>query len=366
MWTTSRDPSAIFTPRARVRALALAALLGGCSGAGDESSSTDDGTGSTSGSTSEGTAGSTAGGTDGSSDATTSATTDGSSDATTDGSSDATTDGSDATTDPTATDTGEDTLDPDVDPLPDGDWYHPNLNTSWQWQLLIPDGEVSVNTSYDVDLYDIDLFDNSAAFIAGLKAEGRVVICYFSGGSYEEWRDDADDFEPATLGDDLDGWDGERWLDIRAPSVLAIMRARLDEAVARGCDGVEPDNMDGYTNDTGFPLTAADQLAYNKWMANEAHSRGLAVGLKNDGGQAEELVAFFDFSLNEECHAYDECGDLSPFTSAGKPILNAEYADSLVDAEAAAGEICPEALAADLRTLILPLDLDDSFRVSCD
>ena len=41
-------------------------------------------------------------------------------------------------------------------------------------------------------------------------------------------------------------------------------------AVQKGCDGVDPDNVDGYTNKTGFPLTAKDQLAYNKFLAQEA------------------------------------------------------------------------------------------------
>lgn len=42
------------------------------------------------------------------------------------------------------------------------------------------------------------------------------------------------------------------------------MQARLDLAVQKGCDGVEPDNVDGYQNNSGFPLTAQDQLAYNR------------------------------------------------------------------------------------------------------
>lgn len=46
------------------------------------------------------------------------------------------------------------------------------------------------------------------------------------------------------------------------------MRRRLDKAVSRGCDGVEPDNVDGYTNHNGLGLTAADQLTYNKWLAS--------------------------------------------------------------------------------------------------
>lgn len=51
------------------------------------------------------------------------------------------------------------------------------------------------------------------------------------------------------------------------------MGRRLDKAVTRGCDGVEPDNVDGYTNHNGLGLTAADQLSYNIWLASGEATR---------------------------------------------------------------------------------------------
>lgn len=249
----------------------------------------------------------------------------------------------------------------DVDPVTEGDWYRPAKVARWQWQLT---GEL--NTGYDVAVYDIDLFDTPADRIATLQAAGRKVICYFSAGSSEDWREDFERFSDDDMGKKLGGWDGERWLDIRSTNVHAIMHDRLDLAAAKGCDGVEPDNVDAYTNASGFDLTAADQLAYNRHIANEAHRRGLAVGLKNDGGQAAALVDYYDFELNEQCHAYDECSELAPFTVADKPIFNAEYADDAAAAAELAAAVCPRARAADIRTLILPLDLDDSFRIDCD
>jgi hypothetical protein len=252
-------------------------------------------------------------------------------------------------------------LDPDVPPITDGDWYRPNAATTWQWQL-----SGTINTSYDVAVYDIDLFDAEAPFVAQLQADGRHVFCYFSGGSFEDWRPDVGDFDSAALGNPLDDWEGERWLDVRDPSVHAVMQARLDLAASKGCDGVEPDNMDGYDNDSGFSMTATDQLAFNRFVANEARTRGLAVALKNDGPQADALVDYFDASVNEECHQFDECGDLAVFTNADKPIFNAEYPGDLAAAQAAEPTICAKADAANTRTLILPLELDDSFRISCD
>lgn len=249
----------------------------------------------------------------------------------------------------------------DIPPLTQGSWYRPKVETTWQWQLL-----GTLNTSYDVAVYDIDLFDTSAADIAALQAAGRRVICYFSAGSSEDWREDFDRFAAADMGSKLDAWEGERWLDIRSQGVLSIMQARLDLAVSKGCDGVEPDNMDAAANDSGFDLTGADQVDYNRRIANEAHRRGLTVALKNAGDWTSYLVAYFDLSLNEQCHEADECDQLQAFLDAGKPIFNAEYEESADSAQKRSGTLCPTARDEGIRTLILPLDLDDSFRVSCD
>ncbi len=232
------------------------------------------------------------------------------------------------------------------------------VTATWQWQLQ---GEL--NTSYDVDVYDIDLFDTPTELIASLHADGRTVICYFSAGSRENYRPDADDFAPSAIGNELDGWDNENWLDVRDASVRAVIEARLDLAAEKGCDGVEPDNVDGYMNDSGFDYTAADQLDFNRFLAEAAHARGLLVGLKNALDQVPALVGSFDFAVNEQCFEYDECDALQPFLEAGKPVFNAEYAESLRDDHV---ELCAAARQRGMHTLILPLDLDDSFRVSCD
>ena len=241
-------------------------------------------------------------------------------------------------------------------------WYKPDIDSSWQWQL-----SGVVNSSYDVDIYDIDLFYSSEALIQSLKESGKRVICYFSAGSYEDWREDSSSFPTEVLGKDMDGWEGEKWLDIGSDALKPIMEARLDLAKAKGCDGVEPDNMDGYTNDTGFNLTPQDQLRYNKFIANEARERGLSVGLKNDLDQIEELEPFFDFSINEQCHFYNECEKMEPFIEHNKPVFNIEYAQKYVEnIDGARDTMCKESRELGFKTLILPLNLDDSFRYSCD
>ena len=271
---------------------------------------------------------------------------------------------------PACSETNDDNNEVDVvqdqPPVVTGDWYKPEITTTWQWQL-----QGTIDTSYDVDVYDIDLFDTPQSTIDALHAENKKVICYFSAGSYENFRDDAGQFKSADLGNLLDGWENENWLDIRSANVRAIMLARLDLAVTKDCDGVEPDNMDGYdaSNKAGFPsdpLSAIDQLNYNRFIANEAHMRGLSVGLKNDLPQIPDLIDYYDFAVNEQCHQYDECDEVKPFIDAGKPVFNAEYPEEKALSISERDALCQAAVAANIRTLILPLDLDNSSRDSCD
>ncbi len=231
-------------------------------------------------------------------------------------------------------------------PTPDGIW-RPALVTSWQWQLTMP-----VDQSVDVVMYDIDLFSNSADVVASLRARGRKVICYMSAGTFENWRPDADRFPRDVLGSGL-SWRGESWLDVRRLDVLGpIMEARLDLCRAKGFDGVEPDNVDGYANRTGFPLGPDDQLRYNVFLANAAHARGLSVGLKNDVQQIEELLPYFDWALSEQCFEYRVCRTLLPFIAAGKAVFEVEYE---LDAE----EFCPQANAMNFNAMVKDYRLDE-------
>lgn len=201
-------------------------------------------------------------------------------------------------------------------------WWRPRAGLSWQWQLTTP-----VDTSVRADVYDIDAHDNTAAVVAALHRAGRRVVCYVNAGSWEPYRPDAGNYPKVLLGKPLDGWPDERWLDIRRLDLLTPLLAhRLDECRAKGFDGVEPDNVDGYQNDTGFPLTAADQLAFDRAVAGLAHRRGLAVGLKNDFDQVPALRPDFDYAVDEQCAQLRECAVLSAFVRAGEPVFDAEYA----------------------------------------
>jgi hypothetical protein len=238
--------------------------------------------------------------------------------------------------------------------------YLPPVSARWQLQL-----QGDVNTRYPVELYDIDLFDSSKILIDGLHASGKRVICYFSAGSSEDWRSDDPEFHADDKGSSLQGWQGERWLNIRSENVREIMKTRMDYALRQGCDGVDPDNVDAYTNPSGFYFTAEDQLDYNRFLAVEAHKRNLAIGLKNDLDQISDLVDYFDFSVDEQCFEYDECEKLRPFTDRNKAVLNVEYKSPYANMPEMRQALCDQAKSMKFSTLVLPIKLDDDFRYSC-
>ncbi|MCX5587180.1 endo alpha-1,4 polygalactosaminidase [Streptomyces erythrochromogenes] len=236
--------------------------------------------------------------------------------------------------------------------LAPGQRWQPPPGTDWQWQLT-----GKLDTSVKAPVYDVDGFDTTRAQVAALKKAGRKTICYVSTGAWEDFRPDAEAFPQDLLGKG-NGWEGERWLDIRRVAELEpLMAERFDMCRDKGFDAVEPDNMDGYKNTTGFPLTADDQLRYNRLIAKLAHDRGMSVGLKNDLDQIPQLVGDFDFAVNEQCAQYDECERLTPFIAAGKAVFHAEY-------ELSTRRFCERSRELKLSSLQKKYDLD-AWRRTC-
>lgn len=239
--------------------------------------------------------------------------------------------------------------------------WAPSRADTYQWQLNGP-----IDTTIAASVYDLDAFDTGTQTVTALHQLGRHVVCYVDTGTYENWRPDAALFEasPAVIGSPDSGWPGEYWLDIRRLDILGpIVEARFDLCKAKGFDAIEPDNIDGYQNQTGFPLTATDQLTYNRWLAAQAHARGLGIALKNDSGQAAALEPAFDWSLDEDCYVQGWCAALAPFTSVGKAAVAVEYDDVLTAAQFAAGA-CSAAALGGYQT-ILKHRLLDAWRQSC-
>jgi hypothetical protein len=231
--------------------------------------------------------------------------------------------------------------------------WHPGLGLTWQWQLT-----GTVDTSVPADVYDLDAFTTPPGTVEALKRAGKHTICYVNAGAREDFRPDAKRFPESVVGHGLDGWPGEQWLDVRRWDLIEpVLTERFTTCRNKGFDAVEPDNVDGYGNDSGFPLTAADQATFNRRVADLAHRLDLAVGLKNDVEQAAQLEPAFDFAVNEECARYRECDRLRVFTAAGKPVFHVEY-----DLDPA--QFCGVSRTLRFSSMKKKLDLD-AWRQSC-
>lgn len=237
---------------------------------------------------------------------------------------------------------------------PNTSWWRPTRGLTWQWQI---DGG-PVDLSVEADVYDLDLFATPVSTVEELHRQGRRVICYVSAGSWEPYRPDAARYPAEVQGGAVDGWPDERWLDIRRLDVLRpILEDRFDLCAEKGFDGVEPDWMDTFQQDTGFSITASDQLAFNRMLADMAHQRGLAIGLKNDLDQVAELADVFDFAVNEQCAEFGECEALRPFLDRNKPVFHAEY-------DLPVSEFCAESRRLGLSSIRKRLELD-AWRETC-
>lgn len=262
----------------------------------------------------------------------------------------------------TPTPSGTSTPVPTPSSTPAGVWQ-PAVNASWQIILskTLDIDESAPSVEPDVAVFDIDMFlHQNNTIIDSLHKLGKKVICYFSAGSYEDYRPDSWQFKKADLGSELDGWPGEYWLNISSPDVRDIMATRIEIASQIGCDAVDPDNVDGFQNENGFDLTAQDSIDFVKFLAKEARNRKLGVGLKNAGDIISDVLSVVQFQVNEQCAEYDECDTFAAFIDAGKPVFHIEYPKGTPDS-VSANALTSDCSASDsdnFSTVIKTMDLD--------
>jgi hypothetical protein len=234
---------------------------------------------------------------------------------------------------------------------------HLPIEESWDIQL----SDTPKAPFPDVSLIELDGFDTPAATVAALHPSraGRVVVCYIDAGTWESWRPDAKRYPKSLLGKPYASWPGERWVDIAQyrGTLGAIVRARVQMCRSKGFDAVDFDNVDEYANDSGFKLTAADQLAYDTFLANLAHRAGMLVALKNDPDQIPQLLPYFDFAVDEQCYQGGGGCGLDRFIRAGKPAFDIEY-------QGPASAFCPAANRANVNAVLKQMSLD-AWRVAC-
>eukprot|EP00833_Pecoramyces_ruminatium_P001189 jgi/Orpsp1_1/1175221/evm.model.c7180000053075.1 len=202
----------------------------------------------------------------------------------------------------------------------------PSQGMTWNYVL----GDTIDPKKETAKVVDIDI-RKDISIINALHKKGIKVICYFSAGTLEFFRDDYPQFLAikGLVQNTYEAWPEERWLDFRIEDIKPLLKNRMKNAVKKSCDGIEVDNLDGYqmkeVKSWKKPLTKSDTIKFAKWLANTAHSLGLSIGLKNVPGLIDELTTYYDFAINEECVKYNECKLYKNFLKTGKAVFGVTY-----------------------------------------
>lgn len=248
----------------------------------------------------------------------------------------------------------------------------PKQNFDWILSGTVSTAALDATPAGSPKLLDFDSQLATPALVASVKAKGVIPIAYLEVGSWENYRPDASQFPTVALGNNLDGYPSERFLDTRNAQVVALVKARIAAAAAKGFLAVEPDLDDSSANLTspgvgengsqGFPISLQQNLAYNHGLADYAHSLGMAWSMKNSGGDSAFVsgeLPFSDFAIVEQCRQYGSCGPLSSFITAGKAVIDVEYGSYPTSS------FCPQDNAANFDGVRKSVNLTAAPRVAC-
>jgi len=176
----------------------------------------------------------------------------------------------------------------------------------------------------------IDPFEENAfERIAEIKARGNEVCGYISIGTGEDWRSDWNELKPFCVSKQWSKWKGEYFIDATNTGVIDVMKARIDQLAAWGCDWVEFDNMDWAFDDKNrkeYDFTATEQNAidYYNTLCDYVHSKGMKCQAKNTVKDAPNFDGVLYESFNKEKDWWDHAGAQS-FLDAGKLVIINHY-----------------------------------------
>jgi len=77
------------------------------------------------------------------------------------------------------------------------------------------------------------------------------------------------------------------------------MTSRFSLAASKGCQAIDPDNMQVYESDSGFDISKQQQVAYNVAILDAIRSKGMMGGIKNAGAQVQDLLPLAEFAVSE-------------------------------------------------------------------
>ncbi|KAK3292868.1 glycoside hydrolase superfamily [Chaetomium fimeti] len=242
----------------------------------------------------------------------------------------------------------------------------PNFVPGVKWQIVIQN-TIDPNATLqptDAVVWDLDLYHvvRTPEVVTTLRNNdpNAILICYFNAGLAQTSDCDYDSrwLDSGLLGNIYDPeepqFSDERWVNIKNQTARDWMKDRITLARDYGCDGVDPDNIDGFLNDedddngTGWDLSQADYVSFVTELATHAHSlttlqnHTLLIGQKNAPELVEQLSDALDFAVLEDCKGLNDeedftfCEDFQAYITAGKPVLSIEYPSTLGDTETGA------------------------------
>jgi endo-alpha-1,4-polygalactosaminidase (GH114 family) len=244
----------------------------------------------------------------------------------------------------------------DNTPLPSDktNWWQPKASTSFDWDLA----DLTNTDKFTTDVVDVDAYTTSAEQVAELHAQGKKVIAYLSVGTFEKDRPDLDLLPKEIVGKVYPEWPDEKWLDIRQPEKLKPwLTSRFNMIIKKGFDAIEPDNLDSYDNETGFPITIDDTKRYCDYLIQLAHANGLSIGQKNVPDLSNEYASKFDWILTEDAFEQGWQDQVKEYIVLNKPVFAVEYTDN-TSQQTFDNSICPKAKALGYYAILKHRDLD--------
>lgn len=127
------------------------------------------------------------------------------------------------------------------------------------------------------------------------------------------------------------GWPDEYLFDTSTAenraAIAQIVNGWIDGCSAKGFQAIEADNLDSWSRSLDN-MSQPDNVALAKLLTVHAHSKGLAIGQKNNAEVASigRSKIGFDFAMAEECQLYSECGRYT--RGYGNNVIEIEYTDN--------------------------------------
>jgi hypothetical protein len=76
-------------------------------------------------------------------------------------------------------------------------------------------------------------------------------------------------------------------------------------------------------------MTPNDSINFLRFLASQAQTLRLAIGLKNSGTIIPYVLPAMQWEVNEQCVQHSECTTFDPFINASKPVFHIEYPDQV-------------------------------------